>query len=396
MNDKLKKFWIIVSMLLVLLIPLAFLFGIVDDRISYKGNAENTIQLSWAGEQTISPPVMSVKDGKQTKNFELKDYDVNIVLNTEIRKKGIFKIPVYVADVNLKGIFTSPSVLNNQEVSLAFDVSDIKGLTDLPSFKIQNSQQMQSYSKNITKKLTADKSEIPFEIKYRVRGVKDIFVVPAGQFNRINISSNWKSPSFIGDFLPSKSEITNEGFNAEWSIPKLAFADEAGNSNLTSVFKPGVSLILPVDNYKMATRALKYAFLFITLTFVAFFVFEITSASKEKIHPLQYMMIGGSLLVFYLLLVSMSEFLSFGLAYIIAAAMTIALIGLYTHYVLTKCHNKKFALVISSILTLLYTYLYTLLQLTDLSLIIGSFGLFAAVAGVMFATKDVKWYDETK
>ena len=111
MNDKLKKFWIIVSMLLVLLIPLAFLFGIVDDRISYKGNAENTIQLSWAGEQTISPPVMSVKDGKQTKNFELKDYDVNIVLNTEIRKKGIFKIPVYVADVNLKGIFTSPFII---------------------------------------------------------------------------------------------------------------------------------------------------------------------------------------------------------------------------------------------------------------------------------------------
>ena len=294
----------------------------------------------------------------------------------------------------MKGVFTSPSNLNNQPVLLSFDVTDLKGLTELPEFKMLTFSPVQSYTKTITKNLTTNTKDIPFEIKYQLRGINDIFVVPAGQFNRINISGNWTSPSFIGDFLPSKREITNDGFNANWSIPKIAFStDSAGSITTQSIFKPGVSLIMPVDNYKMATRALKYAFLFIALTFVAFFVFEITSNKHEKIHPLQYMMIGGALLVFYLLLVSMSEFVPFWIAYTIAAAMTISLIGIYTNYVLTKGNNPKFSIVISGILTLLYAYLYILLQLTDLSLIMGSFGLFAAITGIMFATKDVKWYE---
>lgn len=385
MNSMLKKFWTIVSTLLVLLIPLAFLFGIVDDRINYKGEAENTIKQSWAASQVIAVPVMSTGVDKTYKTFNLKDYNADIKINTEIRKKGIFKIPVYTADVDLKGTFIKNGELNNTPVKLSFDVTDTKGLTDLPEFKILNQALVKSYEKSITKSLTTKSDEIPFEIKYKVRGINDIYVMPLGQFNKVKISGNWGNPSFTGDFLPTQREVLKDSFNAQWSIPKIA----AGTAS-----RLGVSLLVPVDNYKMATRALKYAFLFLSLTFLAYFIFEITSKKDEKIHPLQYMMIGGSLLVFYLLLVAISEFTPFWTAYVISALMTIVLIYLYTRHVLIKCCNSRFSKLIAGILILLYTYLYTLLKLQDLSLIIGSVGLFAAVAVTMFATKDVKWYED--
>ncbi len=387
MKNKLNKFWVILGTLMALLIPIIFLFGIVNDRISYKKEAESSISQSWAGSQIIGMPLMSVKLGKTNKNFMLKDYIVEIEVNPEVRKKGIFKVPVYTADVDLKGAFTRDTELNNALVALSFYVTDVKGLTELPEFRILNQPFVKSYEKSITKTLTTSASEIPFEIKYKVRGMNDIYVIPRGQFNKVKISGNWANPSFTGDFLPSFRKVDADGFNAEWSVPKLA---------TTSNLKLGVSLLLPVDNYKMATRALKYAFLFLSLTFLAYFLFEITSKNEEKIHPLQYLMIGGSLLIFYLLLVAISEFTSFFAAYFVAALMTISLIYLYTRYVLIKNCSGTYSGIIAGILIVLYTFLYTLLQLQDFSLIIGSFGLFAAVAAAMFITKDVKWYDDEK
>ena len=143
----------------------------------------------------------------------------------------------------------------------------------------------------------------------------------------------------------------------------------------------------------MADRSVKYAFLFLLLTFVAYYVFEITSDKSTLIHPIQYMLMGGALLIFYLLLTSVSEFLPFIYAYIIAVLFTVGLISLYTYFVLTKKENLKFTILITVVMLLLYTFLYTLLVIQDLSLLIGSFILFVIIAAIMYATRNVEWYD---
>ena len=220
-------------------------------------------------------------------------------------------------------------------------------------------------------------------------------------FPKIKINGDWKDPSFEGDFLPTNRSVTNKNFTAEWSIPKIAtIKTDISDLNNPSIMEKNntavvsVSLLTPVDNYRMATRAVKYAFLFLLLTFVAYYVFEITSQKNNPIHPIQYMLMGGALLIFYLLLTSISEFMPFLLAYIIAGLFTVGLISYYTYFVLTKREDFKFTILITVIMTLLYTFLYTLLVIKDLSLLIGSFILFVIIAAIMYATRNVEWYDE--
>lgn len=143
-------------------------------------------------------------------------------------------------------------------------------------------------------------------------------------------------------------------------------------------------------------KSYKIGFLFLSLTFLSFFVFEITSKDKRKIHPLQYLLMGLAMCVFYLLLVSVSEFLSFGIAYLIAALMTVLLIGIYSYGVITKKQNTNFPILISTIIALLYAFLYVLLVLQDFSLLLGSLGTFVIIALIMYATKDIEWYNEEK
>ena len=156
----------------------------------------------------------------------------------------------------------------------------------------------------------------------------------------------------------------------------------------------GVSLLVPVDNYKMSVRTTKYAFLFLSLMFLSFFIFEISSSNKKPVHQLQYLIMGGAGLVYYLLLVSMSEFMPFLVSYIIACLMTTGLIGLYTYFVIVKKEDTKFPLIISVILALLYIFLYVLLALTDYSLLTGSIGLFIITAIVMYTTRKIEWYND--
>ena len=155
-----------------------------------------------------------------------------------------------------------------------------------------------------------------------------------------------------------------------------------------------MNFINTVDNYRMTERCVKYGFLFIALTFLAFFIYEITNKTNKHIHPFQYSLIGVSMLVFYLLLLSMSEFINFGVSYLLASVMTIALISFYTYFVLTKKEDKKFPLAVAGILALIYLYLYITVNLEELSLLAGSLGLFITIIIVMYATRNVEWYKE--
>ncbi len=390
-SSKVKKFYIILGMLLLLLIPIIFLDNIVSDRESYKDLAVRNVAASWADSQTIYAPILSLNYPSDKKNpqrtLELRNFNADISVNVEMRKKGIFHVPVYVADVSLKGDFVNPyAPLKRIKADLLFRVSDSKGFISQPQIKFAGKDFVTVYDNEYSRVLTTSDETLPFEIKYKIRGLNNLYVEPEGQNNEINITGNWPDPSFQGDFLPAQREVTNSGFKAEWTVPAIA---------TTSLQNPvlGASFLTPVDNYRMAIRAVKYAFLFLSLTFLSFFIFEITSEKENRIHQLQYLMMGGAMLIFYLLLVSISEFLPFGFAYSFAAAMTIGLIGLYTYFVILKRESKRFPVLICAIMALLYLFLYVLLMLQDLSLIIGSFGLFLIMSLVMYSTRNVKWYN---
>lgn len=399
-NIIVKKFYIIFGILLILLIPIGFLAGIVYNRESYRDKAVAEISRSWAARQEIETPKLTFPTGKkdEIKELELKDYNVDTEIHTELRKKGIFTVPVYTANVKMKGKFINNyGNLNNVKMSLTFKVSDAKGFIEQPTFSLMNENSKQHSSTNYTKEITTNAAEIPFEINFKLRGSNEIYIIPRGQNNIAKITGNWNNPSFEGNFLPIKRSVDKNNFQAEWSIPSVAVTSDSSNNieeNFINKPKLGVSLLQPVDNYRMAQRAVKYSFLFLVLTFLAYFIYEITEKEKVQIHQLQYLLMGIAMLIFYLLVVSISEFAPFIVAYLTATIMTITLISLYTYFVITKRKNPKFTLLITGIMAVLYTYLYVLLILQDLSLLLGSLGLFLIIAIVMYTTRNVEWYSE--
>lgn len=389
-NTKMSKFWVIFMTLLVLLIPLSFLSGIIKDRESYRNEAVHKIASSWGGEQVINTPSMyftqNAGDQVEYKYLPLINYKIGVNIKTETRKKGMFKVPVYTADVIMKGNFINLyGSLNGKKITTEFSVKDTTGFISEPEFIINNGKPAAAHNTKYTAALTTNANYIPFEISYKIRGINKIDIRTGGQISRIKIFGNWKDPEFEGNFLPSYKKVEKDSFFGEWSVPQIAA------SGLQNPYI-GVSLLVPVDNYRMADRTLKYAFLFLSLTFLSYFIYEITSKKSQKIHPLQYMLLGGSMLIFYLLLVSISEFMPFLAAYIISALMIISLIGIYTHNVITKRSNLIFSAVICCLLALLYIFLYVLLSLQDFSLLIGSFGLFIIIAAIMYVTRNVEWY----
>jgi len=390
-SSKTKKFFTILLSLLVLLIPMGFLYSVVNGRENYRSEAVGSVSKSWASEQIIGEPGLTVNK----KQLQLEEYNVNADINTEVRKKGIFKVPVYTAEIKVSGTFkNSIGNLQNANAVLSFDVKDVRGFTAAPQFKLANNISNNVGDKTYITNISTSSSKIPFEINYKLRGVNSFYVIPAGSVSNLKFTGNWANPSFDGSFLPTKKEVSSDKFSAEWAIPHIATGSVPKSSSLESnKLKTGVSLLTPVDNYRMAQRCVKYAFMFLVLTFMAYFVFEITSKDNKKIHPIQYMLIGVAMLIFYLLLTSISEFIPFGFAYTISTLMTVGLIGLYTNYVLLKGKSKTFTYMITGILLALYAFLYTLLIMQDLSLILGSFMLFIIIAAIMYATRDVEWYD---
>lgn len=391
-DSKAKKFLTILGTSLLLLIPIGFMSGIIHDRINYRDEAVSKVAQSWAGSQTIASPTMSFtiindKKAEEIKELELNNYEANVVIKTEVRKKGIFKVPVYTAEVSQKGDFNNKyGNLSGKEISTAIGLSDSRGFVTEPTFKI-NGETTNVQDVVCKKVLNTSAKTIPFEITYKIKGLNDINVALGGYSNKVAIQGNWKDPEFKGDFLPTEREVTNKDFSANWSVPKIALSKGA-----PSVIT--VSLLVPVDSYSMADRSLKYGFLLLTLTFLGYFIFEITSKEKKKVHPIQYCLLGAAILMFYLLLVSISELLTFNLSYMISALMVMGMVLTYTYYVITKKKSLGFSIGITALMGLLYGFFYVLLMLQDIALFAGSIGLFFIIAVIMYLTRNVNWYNE--
>jgi len=229
-----------------------------------------------------------------------------------------------------------------------------------------------------------------FSFKLNVNGSSNFMFTPIGEQTTVNLKSSWSSPKFDGAFLPQTQEVNDSGFVAQWKVINLNrnYPQQWVNNNYKvdgSHF--GVSLILPVDEYKKSLRSAKYASLIILLTFLAFFFIEI--ANSIKIHPLQYVLVGAALVLFYTLLISISEHFGFNTAYILSTLMISGLIGMYSSFIF---NDRTKASLLTAGLGGIYSFMFFVLNSEDYALLMGSIGLFIILAIVMYSTRNIKFY----
>jgi len=231
-----------------------------------------------------------------------------------------------------------------------------------------------------------------FSLELNLNGSQGLNFIPLGRETNVNLASNWASPSFKGVFLPDSREVTDNGFKADWKVLHLnrnypqEWAGNAPSSVGESAF--GVELLIPVDEYQKSMRSIKYAIMLIALTFLIFFFVEVLNS--RRIHPIQYILVGLALCIFYLLLLSISEHLNFNKAYIISSIATILLITAYTK---TVFKSNRLTSLQSLVLVILYGFMYLLIQLEDYAILIGSIGLFIVLAIVMYISRKIDWYN---
>ena len=408
------------------MIPSVWIMSIIDERESYRQEALSDITSKWGGNQFITGPVLVIPveflnedaDGKKyisTKNIYLlsETLDFESILEPEIRYRGIYEILLYKSDILAKGKFNLNIIeeldlmngkIRYDKAHVEIGISDLKGLTN--NLKIIWNGTEISARTGLKEGSTVSRGlhflipiqpkvkEYFFSMNINLNGSEQIQFSPTGKDTKVKISAPWNHPSFCGDFLPQQKTIDNRHFEAQWKIfnlnrnfPHISF----GNPLHVEDNFFGVKLFYPVDQYQQTTRSVKYAFLFLSLTFVCFFLIEILS--KKQIHPIQYLLIGSGLVLFYLILLSLSEHLSFSMAYLIACVSMIVLIALYTKAALGEFRLTS---IVSAVLLTLYGFLFINLQLQDYALLVGSFGLFITLAALMYFTRKIDWFSALK
>lgn len=419
------KFVVIGILSLLLLIPVGKISALIVERQDRSASAVLEVSEKWGLDQTITGPFLTIplkesriREGKEEyirKQLYVLPEELHITGNVvpEEKKRGIYKTVVYQAEMKITGHIQVPAPLLeqiseheiiNNTVFLCLGISDLRGIKDV-SIKIDGKvlEEMPGLpSADITKKgihipvspQLLSNTKIPFDIALHLDGSRELSFVPVGKNTRVKINSSWADPSFDGAFLPipAETETGSEGFHASWQVnylnrsyPQHWFNNAASLDN--SSF--GVHFLIPVDHYQKSMRSIKYALMFIALSFLIFFLTELISGIK--LHPIQYLLVGMALVVFYTLLISLSEHLGFNTAYLISSLATVILIGLYIR---SSTGRARQGLITGSLLLVLYAFLYTTLQMQDFSLLFGSVGIFTVIAIIMYVSRKVNWYKE--
>lgn len=437
------KIGLIGLLILVLLIPLFMIQGIIEERENTRQAAESEITQMWGGRQTLGGPILAVpyhyfreekvlvKDSykidriKVTKEayFLPEKLAINGKIETQPRNLGIYDFTVYNTRLQLSGFFTRPDfsdfkeegvdrTIHWDEAYLFIELPEMRAI-DGPVNLVWDKQSLPFkgdrsviglFSGSIRRKVSfpqpgsdpaeKEKKQFDFALDLKLRGSESLWFIPLGNVTEVDLNSNWAAPGFKGNFLPWPRDYNEKGFTAHWNISAIArgfpsrwqVEEVDAQTMLNSQF--GVELVIPVASYAKVVRAVKYGILFILVTFVVFFLFEILAA--RRIHFFQYLLVGLALCIFYLLLLSMSEHIGFMFAYLLASLGAIGLITLYSQAIL---HNPGKTLMVGGILSALYLYIYVILQLEDYALLIGSLGLFIILGIIMFVTRRFNWHD---
>jgi inner membrane protein len=283
---------------------------------------------------------------------------------------------------------------------LTMGLSDLKGIEKQLNIQLNNqsyqfrpgviSTDVCSAGVHTPIALGLDTTKMKFNTQISLKGSQYLHVVPIGENTDVSLSSSWPSPSFEGNFLPDQRKVSEKGFEANWNVLHLNrnYPQQwSGDSYRISDSEFGVNLLLPVDGYAKTLRTTKYALLFIALTFLIFFFVEMLK--KVRIHPIQYLLVGLALVIFFTLLLSISEFQNFNFSYLISTVLTL---GLVTFYVHTIFKNKSLTALQAGILFTLYAFIFVIMQLEDYALLIGSLGVFIILALVMYFSRKIDWY----
>ncbi|WP_020567487.1 cell envelope integrity protein CreD [Neolewinella persica] len=445
------KLIIIGLMILFLMIPALMLDGLISDRQRLRDAAQEEVASKWGMEQMVGGPVISVPysydklsaDGKtSTSNSGYAHFLPNVIdvqgqLNPEERYRGIFVVVLYNTKLQIRGNFDgfNAAALNLPENSLQWEnalfsigISDMTGVQSAIDLRFGDvplslgpgtvTNEIFQSGASVPVAITGQEQEIDFSFALDLNGSSALYFRPFGKRTTVTMTGGWANPSFDGGFLPQSREITANGFTANWEILQLnrnypqqgtgSFvpSSSTGYSNsgvlglinsynyvdpsdgyITSGDLFGLRLLLPVDEYKKTYRSTNFAILFIFITFLTFFFIEVLN--KRRVHPIQYLLIGAAIILFYVLLLSISEHLLFDAAYWISCVAIVSLITMYSWFIL---RNLKLTLMVAVILFILYVFFYSLLQLQDYALLVGSLGLLLILGAIMWLTRNIDWY----
>jgi inner membrane protein len=428
------KGFTIAVLALILLIPSAMIQDLIEERQERGIETVRIINDKWSRSQTLCAPLLLVpytttkldKDNKPfTEEHTLcitpRELSIKAALTPEERHYGIYKALLYKSDIHFEGSFQELSRLSIDNSELHFDkariaigVTDLRGVFQNPEFSINGkpfettvaivnlffTEDVGSSSARGSKTKISGKTLIvhvdlanaltrsfKFDCTMKLNGSSSLNFIPVGQNTTVSVSGQWPSPSFVGNFSP-ESSIDNKQFTADWSI--LSFNREIpetwSDNRVVDLGSHsfGVNLIETVDHYQQNMRSAKYALMFIVLTFLVFFFVEIFT--RKPIQFFQYALVGTALILFYSLLLSLSEQVGFGLAYLVASATTIAMTTIY-FYSLVKQKNVTY--ILAGIMLLLYAFLYVILQIEDFALLSGNVFLFVILGVIMFVSNKI-------
>jgi inner membrane protein len=423
------KIGAIVLIVLLLLIPTTMIKSLVRERENKQNEAIDEVSNKWGQRQTINGPLVSIPYYKYVKDTKSRDSSEKVVrvkeyihilpaelnisgdLKPEKLNRSIFDIVVYSTKLNISGTFKAldlaafdinPSAILFDKAEFVVGINDLRVIED--EVKLNWNGKTTFFNPGVSStdavfsginapiSLTDNDSSIyTFNLDLDLKGSQLLYFTPVGKVTSVNMISDWPNPKFNGAFLPDTRKVDDEGFQAHWKILHLNrnFPQQwTGNQHNINDAAFGIDLLLPVDNYQKTYRSIRYAILFIGFTFLVFFFIEVLN--KILIHPIQYILVGFALVIFYVLLLSISEYLTFNIAFIVSALATLLLIAAYVRAILK---SATLMLVVSAILFILYTFIFVIIQLQDYALLFGSIGIFIILALVMYFSRQIDWYN---
>lgn len=417
------KLGVILLLIILLQIPLSFVKGLIYERQELQHQAQRDINNRWGSEQYLGSPILNSysanlnmqnsSNQNNNTNYQLARsihsdvFKADIQLDAEKRYLGIYEAAIYVSHITMSGSINLDELSQDRpiEMKIFIPLKQPKGLKQIEEIII-NGQPLEAktHLKTINNMSGIEidlnqqqTNKINYEISLSLVGSNQFDILPLAKNTTVNIKSNWASPSFIGDSLPDERQITEKGFTATWHVNNLfhsSFKQTVLNNNqnnqyLTKDDSPtiGVKIIIPANVYQVNQRTVKYSFLIVLLTFTGFFLAELFF--NLRLHPFQYLLIGVSLTVFYLLLLSLSEYLRFNTAFIISASSIIVLIAGYCSVVLQQ---RKRGIYTGILFAVLYGFIFVLVKAEETSLLMGAIGVWLMLALVMYLTRKIDWY----
>ena len=431
-NSQMLRLASIGFLALLLLIPIGMIDGLVSERQERRQGVIDEVTSKWGSAQAITGPVLVVpyvvrwaetgekdqtiaRSETRTATFLPESLRARGEVTSETRQRGIFSVPVYRLALEIEGEFARPDLaaLGIESTEILWDRAQLAvGIADARAIQQEtavtwNDERLaflpgtghftaSEIGIHAPLDLTKPEARYAFSFPLVLNGSLALSFAPFAKQTDVELAARAENPSFQGNWLPTEREIGSEAFTARWSIPFLgrnypqAWTQRDAGESLVKTIKSsrfGVGFVNPVDHYRMAERSVKYAGLFILLTFATVWLVEVLAGLR--VHPIQYLLLGGALCLFYLLELSLAEHLGFTTAYAIAST---AIVGMIAGYAKVVLHRHSRAALVGTGVAGLYGYLYVLLNNEDHALVIGAIGLFGILGAIMYATRRVDWY----